>query len=96
MSYLETFFKKIPKLKSYHHFRFKKDFPGIVFCKQYWSSEEQAVNILKSERNIPERGRLPPVITPKGLSRERALYLFNEIREFCRPGTENLVAPEVG
>ena len=47
MSYFETFFKKIPHLKTYHHFRFDKDFPGTVFCKQYWSSEEQALNILK-------------------------------------------------
>ena len=31
MSYFETFFKKIPKLKSYHHFRFDKDFPGQCF-----------------------------------------------------------------
>ena len=95
MSYLETFFKKIPQLKSYHHFRFDKDFPGMVFCKQYWSSEEKALNILKSERNIPQSGLLPPVITPKGISRERAEYLFKEVREFCRPGTEDLVAPDV-
>ena len=95
MSYLDTFFKRIPQLKTYHHFRFDKDFPGTVFCKQYWSTEERALNILKSERNVPEVGRLPPVINPIGLSRERAEYLFKEIREFCRPGTEDLVAPEV-
>lgn len=94
MSYLATFFKKIPQLKSYHHFRFDKDFPGTVFCKQYWSSEEQALNILKHERNVPEHGRLPPVITPQGISRERDEYLFKEIREFCRHGTEHFVAPE--
>ena len=94
MSYFETFFNRIPHLKTYHDFRFDKDFPGTVFCKQYWSSEEQALNILKHERNVPEQGRLPPVVTPQGISRERAEYLFKEIREFCRPGTEDLVAPE--
>ena len=93
--HISTFFKKIPQLKSYHHFRFDKDFPGTVFCKQYWSTEERALNILKSKRNVPEVGRLPPVINPIGLSRERAEYHFKEIWEFCRPGTEDLVAPEV-
>ena len=39
--------------------------------------------------------QLPPIITPSGISRERAQYLFKEIREFCRDGTENLVAPPV-
>ncbi|CAH3013857.1 unnamed protein product [Porites evermanni] len=89
MSYLDTFFKKIPDLKTYHHFRFDKAFPGTVFCKQYFSSEETAINIIKTDRNMPQAGLLPPVITPKGISHERAEYLFKEIREFCYPGTED-------
>ena len=93
MSYLDTFFKKISHLKTYHHFRFDKAFPGTVFCKQYFSSEETAINILQTDRNMPQAGLLPPVITPKGISHERAEYLFKEIREFCRPGTEDFVAP---
>lgn len=36
-----------------------------------------------------------PVITPKGISHERAKYLLKEIREFRRPRTEDFVAPEV-
>ena len=95
MSYLGILFKKIPHLKTYLHFRFDKAFPGRVFCKQYFSSEETAINILKTDRNMPQADRLPPVITPKGISHERAEYLFKEIREFCRPGTEDFVAPEV-
>ena len=94
-SFLETFFKKIPRLKTFHHFCFNKDYPGTVFCKQYWSSEEQAIHILKSESNVPQPHLLPPVISPTGISRERAEYLFKEIREFCRPGTEDIVAPKV-
>ena len=35
MSYLDTYFKRIPQLKTFHHFRFDKDFTGTVFCKQY-------------------------------------------------------------
>ena len=36
-TYLCHFFKTIPRLKSYHHFRFDQDYPGTVFCKGYWS-----------------------------------------------------------
>ena len=72
-TYLGQYFKKLPHIKTFHHFRFDKDYPGTVFCKQYWESEERAV---------------------QGISRERAEYLFKEIREFCREGTEDVVAPE--
>ena len=62
----------------------------MVFCKEYWSSAERAFNILQSERNLPQVEVLPPVINPKGINRERAEYLYKEIREFCRPGREQL------
>ena len=94
-NYLSQFFKKLPKIKSYHHFRFHKDFPGTIFCKKYWNSEEIAINILRNDARFPEGGQPPPIITPSGISRERAQYLFKEIREFCREGTENLLAPPV-
>ncbi|KAK2551332.1 hypothetical protein P5673_027725 [Acropora cervicornis] len=71
------------------------DHPGVVLCKEYWSSAELAFNILQSEWNLPQVEVLPSVINPKGINRERAEDLYKEIREFCRPGTEDLVAPEV-
>ena len=33
VTYLGHYFKKLPRIKSYHHFCFHKDFPGTVFCK---------------------------------------------------------------
>ena len=95
VSYLNTFFKKILHLKIYHHFRFDKAFPGTVFCKHYFSSKETAINIFKTDRNMQQADLLPPVITPKSISHERAEYLFREISEFCQSGTEDFVAPEV-
>ena len=95
VTYLGQYFKKIPQIKTYHHFRFDKEYPRTVFCKQYWDSEEKAVNLLKSKHNLPRPGRLPTIVNPQGISREHAEYLLKEIREFCRDGTEDLVAPEV-
>ena len=66
-----------------------------MLCKQYFSSEEMAINIHKTDKNMPQAGCLPPVTTPKGITHERAEYLFKEIHEFCRPGTEDFVAPKV-
>ena len=79
MSYLQTFFRKVPQLKTYHHFHFDSDFPGTIFCKQYWSSEEKALDLLKSEGNVPQPQLLPPIINPTGITRERAHYLYKEI-----------------
>ena len=93
-TYLGNFFKKLPNIKSFYHFRFHRDFPGTVFCKEYWNSQEKAVNLLRNGTTL-EAGVLPPTVSPSGISRERAEYLHKEIREFCREGTENLVAPPV-
>ena len=95
VTYLQQFFKKLPQIKSYYHFRFDKNFPGTVFCKRHWFSEERAINLLRNENRLPQPGQLPAIVNPQGISRERAEYLYREIREFCRDGTENLVAPVV-
>ena len=95
VAYLGQYFKKLPQIKSFYHFRFDKKHPGTVFCKRYWDSEEKAVNLLRNRNFLPEPGQLPDIENPQGISRERADYLFKEIREFCRDGTENLVAPQV-
>ena len=94
-TFLGLYFKKFPQIKSYYHFRFHKDHPGIVFCKEYWNSEEKAINILRNAMAVPAGGELPPTISPSGMSKERAEYLYKEIREFCKDGTEDLVAPPV-
>ena len=94
-TYLGQFYKKVPNIKSYFHFRFNKEFPGTVFCKQYWFSEEKAINFPRNRNQLPQPGQLPDIINPQGISRERAEYLYKEMGEFCRDGTENLVAPPV-
>ena len=93
-TYLGNFFKKLPSIKSFYHFRFHRDFSGTVFCKEYWNSQERAVNLLRNGATV-EAGVLPPTISPSGISHERAEYLYKKIREFCREGTEDLVAPPV-
>ena len=48
-SFLEPYFKKIPHIKKYQHFRFPKDSPGMVFCKEFVTSPEQPFMLLKNQ-----------------------------------------------
>ena len=90
--FLETYFKKIPGISKFHHFRFSKDHPGVVFCNTLLGSPIMELTILKSP-NVRPPNQLPPKIIPLGLDEQRKQYLYREIREFCRSGTEDLLAP---
>lgn len=57
------------------------------------TSPEQACVILKDGAVIPPVSVLPHKLKPEGLSDEHKNYLHREIRQFCKPGTEDLVAP---
>ena len=90
--HLGQYFKKMPGVSKIHHFRFTKDHPGKVFCSESGDSPEKEFQMLKDVSHLPPRD-LPSEISPSGLDEERKNYLYREIREFCRPGTEDLVAP---
>ena len=65
----------------------------MVFCKELVTSPEQPFMLLKDQANLPPSPVLPPTIRPNGLSQQHKNYLFQEIRQFCKPGKEDLVAP---
>ena len=63
--------------------------PGIVFVREFADSDEIRINILKSSFPVGH----PDIIPSKGLLPERKQYLFKEIRQFCKTGYADLVAP---
>jgi len=71
-SFLEHFFKWLPNIKNYHHFRFSKDEPGRVYFKESNSSSEQSLMLLKNRTNLPLACRLPAKLNLEGLSQERS------------------------
>ena len=79
-AFLEQYFVKVPKIKTFHYF------------KQYNTSPEQSLMLLKNPAILPP-AVLPPEVSPQGLTQERKQYLYREIRQFCKPGMEDLVAP---
>ena len=92
-SYLETYFKKLKNILGYHHFKASKSEPGVITCQQTATSEPVKFNLLKDKFHLPKNAVLPEVVQPRGLSQECRTYLFNEIRQFCKEGTEDIVAP---
>ena len=68
---LEHYFKKLPGIKGYHHFRFSKSSPGHVFCRRTFDSAEEEYNLLRNPENIPPRRVYPTVITPVGIDLDR-------------------------
>ncbi len=97
-SWLSRYFKKLLGITSYHHFRIDSSKPGVVFAKEKVDGEEKEYNLLRQtfpyRRKKPPR-RLPNTIEPKGLSPERAWYLYDHIR--CHiPNEEdkNMTCPE--
>lgn len=85
--------RKVPRIKSYHHFYFSSSTPGTILMKEYSDSQQTTWCLLGDEDWSPSADKLPAVILPSGLSLQRQWYLHREIREFCRVGTEDIVCP---
>ena len=77
--YLQQNFSAIPRITTYHHFRVSKRFPSSVFVKQFADSDEVEIKIAKVGCNL-SKNALPTILTPAGLSKERQVYLYEQIR----------------
>ena len=62
--------------------------------KEYSDSESTRFPILSGEEWCPATDELPTTITPVGLPLTRQVYLYEQIRDYCRDGTEDLVCPK--
>ncbi len=78
-------------IKSYHHFKFEASKPGVVSVKVASDGQEKELHLLSDPSWRPSATDLPPQITPVGLSSERVSYLYEKIREYCRPEVQDLV-----
>ena len=82
-SWLLKFFKKLPDITSYRHFKIVKNKPGVVLLKKTIDGVETEMQLLK--RDVPfgknRVFRMPTKVYPKGLSLERQWYLYEQIRK---------------
>lgn len=89
---LHNYFRTLPQVKTYHHFRFTSTKPGVVFVKDFHDSPEVEYNLLLPKVMISPD--LPEVIPAPGLDSKRQWYLFNQIRDFCSEDAKDLVCPK--
>ncbi len=90
-SYLSTYFRTIPAITTYHHFRFDQRFPELVFARSLADSPEEAIKIAHAKNACDD---LPTEISPKGMDLSRQWYLYDEIRQFCSsPEAAQLTCP---
>ena len=80
--FLSSHFRRLDGIKQYHHFRFERGHPGVVFLKKTATAEEEQRTLLRDAWN-PSPVDKPLPITPQGLSLERRKYLFEKIRDYC-------------
>ena len=90
--FLSPHFRRLDGIKQYHHFRFERDHPGVVFLKKTATAEEEQRCLLRGVWS-PSPVDKPPSVLPAGLSLERRRYLYEKIREYCREDVRDLVCP---
>ena len=65
----------------------------MVFCKEFVTSPEQPFMLLKNQVRVSSPSTPSAYNQTSGLTQGRKNYLYNEIQQFCKRGTEDLVAP---
>ena len=95
-TFLQTYFKTFANLTKYHHFEFCVENPlGHINVKEFDDSDSETKKMLIDPKKLPDKHSFPIEVFPCGMTKDRQEYLHKEIRKFCRPGTEDIVAPPV-
>ena len=63
-----------------------------MFVRQFADSDEVEIKIAKVGCNL-SKNTLPTLLTPAGLSKERQVYLYEQIRPFCDAEYRDIVCP---
>lgn len=92
-SFLKPLFRHVPHIQRYQHFRFSSSHPGCVFVKESLNSDEKEVQILKRGKLV-EEGMLPVRLEAAGLSAERSLYLYKNVRQFIHHPHKDETCPK--
>ena len=89
VNFLKPYFRKLNGIKSHHHFYFSAEKMGIVTMKEFSDSKTADLKLLTS--SCPKQ--MPSILKPKGLDAKRQKYLYDEVREFCKEDTKDIVCP---
>lgn len=84
-SWLSEYFKPVPHITDYQHFRLNSEEQGIITIRQTIDSEDKKITLIREKKDLIDfkKKKLYPkkVLKPAGLSSERQWYLYEKIRE---------------
>ena len=94
-TFLSQYFKRLPGISKYQHFRFSSEYPGYVFVKKGADDNEVKIDLLKKRSTALNITGLPTVLPDAGFSAERKKYLYRTLRQYVRPvNQENFCSSE--
>ena len=79
--FIQKFFRAIPHITNYQHFRFSATSPGTVFVRDIYSSQEVPIKVFKRRVTAASirRANQPREFSPAGITTERKKYLYEHI-----------------
>ena len=94
VSFLDERFKALHGIRSFQHFRFSSNSPGIVFFKETVNGEEREINLLCPTYPQIRKTLLPSTIKAAGLMLERKHYLYTSIHEHMWEPYKDITCPD--
>ena len=98
-SWLSEYFKPIPHITNYQHFRLNSEEQGIITLRKTIDAEDENITLIKEKKSLIafKKKILYPdkTLSPTGLSAERQWYLYENIREhILSEKDKNLTCPK--
>ncbi len=92
-AYFDQHFKRIPQVSKGHNFIFDAEKPGVVSVGDFKDSTPRDVAILKGPAAELSIAKMPNMLSRGGITEERQLYLYKEIRQFVAPDFQDELCP---
>ncbi|MEQ2295994.1 hypothetical protein AMECASPLE_020290 [Ameca splendens] len=91
-AHLSPYFQKLPQIRSYQHFSFDANRPGVVLARTHSDTEPVSFQLLCDLEVLTPVACLPALPAP-GLATDRQTYLYSKIRPFGSDEAKDITCP---
>ena len=91
-AHLSPFYRPLPAINSYQHFRFDSSHPGKMFARKTLDSPETEFTVIAGEASSLPVAASVPMRAP-GMNAQRQWYLFDTIREYVSDAQKDILCP---